>query len=69
VYLAATPEIKWKTGRDEVFVVLDEWHGALEVLDERPRHLGTLQLVIQGNQVRLGEFKPGATHSYEWIGG
>ena len=33
VYLAETTEFRRETGLDHGFVVLDEWHGALEVLD------------------------------------
>ena len=67
VYLAKTREFKQKTGLKAAFVVLDEWHGALEVLDEKPRHLGSVQLVIADTSVRLGLFKRGTTHRYTWI--
>lgn len=57
-------------GRAGVFVVLDEWHGALEVLDEKANHLGSLQLNIgEDGAVGLGTFKSGRTHSFAWTSG
>jgi hypothetical protein len=69
VYSGKHPEVKIKIGRDDVFLVLDEYHGAMEVLTDKPIHLGSLQLVIEASTVRIGLFKPGCTHKYTWVKG
>ena len=62
-------EVLALTKRDEdTFLVLDEYHGALEVLSDKPRHLGSIQLARVGNHISLGLFKSGTTHQYAWIG-
>lgn len=51
-----------------VFLVLDEYHGDLEVLDDKAKHLGSVELDISHDRVvTLGRFKPGSTHHYQWV--
>lgn len=52
---------------DPVYLVLDEYHGDLEVLDKKATHLGSMELNISADRVvSLGTYHPGGKHEYEW---
>lgn len=56
-----------KVSSDPVYVVLDEYHGDLEVLDDDADHLGSMELNISADRVvSLGTYHAGGKHDYEW---